>query len=353
MILNKEKLKPDFSLTSLKIVYKDYFPIGNIIDSTYMEEPYFSLLKHHYSILSPGNNLKPEYLAPNEKGGAYKWERADNMVNTALENGFKIFGHTLVWHRQTPAWMTQGSACEVKTNLQNYITEVLKHFKGRVHAWDVVNEAFNDDLSDVTETTDWKNCLRNTYRPDLAPWHKVLGADYIEFAFRTAREADPDITLYYNDYNMNVYNKARAVANMVKDINTRYKAETRGNRNLIEGVGLQSHYQIPFVTVEQVKTSIDMFIDLGVEIAISELDIRMVQYEEGECKDSVMTTADAQTQAEFFFGLFELYKSKAEYISHVTMWGMDDGNSWLSIGNPCLFDRYLNAKPAFHAIAKK
>jgi len=336
----------------LKDAYSSYFPIGNIIDSLYIDDPYFSLLKRHFSVVTPGNNLKPDYLAPNTKGGEYKWKEADKMTDKALANGFKVIGHVLVWHRQTPAWMTQGTGEEVKNNLEKYITDVMTHFKGRIFVWDVVNEAFRDDLSGVKDTTDWKTCLRtdkNNY--GASSWYGALGADYIEIAFRAARAADSDVILYYNDYSMDNQNKARAAANMIIDINARYKEETGGSRNLIEGIGLQSHYQAAgWFNVYYVRLSLDLFISLGIKTAVSELDIRMTDYKEAAGRDSVMTPDDAQAQAKLYAELFSLYKSRAENISRVTMWGMDDRNSWLSSGNPCLFDRNLKPKAAFHAI---
>ena len=336
---------PDLTLPSLKAAYSSYFPIGNIIDSIYIGEPYFSLLKHHYSVVTPGNNLKPSYLAPEAKGGSYKWTEADDMVDKAISNGFVVFGHTLVWHRQTPDWMTQGTQSQAQENLTSYITAVLNHFKNRISEWDVANEIFRDDLSGVTASTDWKTCLRTD-----APWYVALGAEYIELAYRTARIADPSVTLYYNDYSMDNQNKARAVANMIRDINQKYKNE--GNsRNLIEGIGMQSHYQTAnWFSVSNVAASLDMFIGLGIKVAISELDIRISDYKEGAKDDSVMTSADAQAQANLYKELFGIYKARAANISRVSMWGMDDYNSWLSVSNPCLFDRNLTAKPAFHAI---
>jgi len=335
---------PDLTLPSLKTAYSAFFPIGNIIDSIYMGEPYFSLLKHHYSIVTPGNNLKPQYLAPTARGGAYQWAEADAMVNKVISNGMDVFGHALVWHRQTPDWMTTGTQAEVQTNLTSYITTVLNHFSGRINAWDVANEIFRDGLSGVTAATDWKTCLRTD-----APWYMALGANYIELAYRTARAAAPGVTLYYNDYSMDDQNKARAVANMIRDLNQKYRDE--GNsRNLIEGMGMQSHYQIAGFSVSNVQASLDMFIGLGIEVAISELDLRIGTYSEGARLDTPMSSADATAQADLYAELFDLYKSRASSISRVSMWGMDDYNSWLSVGNPCLFDRNLNAKPAFHAI---
>jgi len=319
--------------------------IGNIIIPEYMSGPHFRLVKAHCDIVTPVNALKPEYIAPAVKGCDYRWNTpkkpgssgADHMVDYMLENDIKVHGHVLVWHDQTPAWMREGSNEEVKANLVHYIRDVLGHFKGRIKSWDVVNEAIRDGLS---PTEDWKEALRMSDNP----WYSALGADYIELSYRTAREADPELTLYYNDYMLENQNKADAACKMIQDINTRYRAE--GNdRNLIEGIGLQSHYwwSLGGVNIDNAEKTINKFIDIGVEISISELDISMG-------KSSPFTEADAVAQAEAYVSLFKLYRKYRKHIKRVTMWGLDDKNSWQPKGNPCLFDKNLNPKKAFFAL---
>ena len=136
---------------------------------------------------------------------------------------------------------------------------------------------------------------------------------------------------------------------MIDDINTRYKNETGGSRNLIEGVGTQSHYMGLDVNIDSVRVTLEKFKSLGIEIAISELDISTAGYVRGEGNDTVMTEKDEITQARVYAKLFKLYREYAPYISRIVSWGMDDCTSWLSAGNPCLFDWKLNAKKAFHA----
>ena len=324
--------------------YKNHFLIGNIIKEQYMDSVYFDMIKNNFNVVTPENILKPVSLTSN-RGGAYNWAYADEMINRALENGIVVHGHVLVWHDLTPVWMAKGTKTEAEENLKNYITDVLTHYHGRIHSWDVVNEAMRDGLSEADASGDWKKCLRSD-----VPWHRALGGNYIETAFLTAREADPDITLYYNDYDLENPRKAQAVWNMIHDINYRYRRTTGQGRNLIEGLGMQAHYQIKNFNENRVRSSLKKFSALNIELSISELDVTAAGYEVGEGKDIVMSENDAALQAMIYKRLFRFYRENAAYISRVSMWGIDDHNSWISAGTPCLFDRYLNPKQAFNAV---
>ncbi|MCL2443717.1 MAG: endo-1,4-beta-xylanase [Treponema sp.] len=338
--------KEETPLPALKTIYQDYFLIGNIINGRYMTGEYLELLTTHFNTVTCENQMKPDHLAPNRKGGQYNWSSADNMINEMAANGIQVHGHTLVWHNQTREWMFQGTPEEVRENMVNHINTVLAHFKGRVFSWDVVNEAVRERVNPGDQNSDWRTQLRTT-----SGWYRAMGADYIELAFRTARAADPDIVLYYNDYNMNNQRKAQVVANMIKDINDRYRAE--GNdRNLIEGIGLQAHYGFN-VRVDDVRATMDRFIELGLEISISELDVEIRSVGSGSFgtgKDTPTSEVEQRTQAIVYAQLFNLFKEYKDHIVRVTMWGMDDELSWKSLGNPCLWDAYLRPKQAFWAV---
>jgi len=332
-------LKP-FGQTSM---YKNDFLIGNIINEKFMDGAYFDIIKNHSNIITPENDLKPASLATN-RGGAYNWKYADQMVDKSLENGMSVHGHVLVWHDWTPEWMTKGTRAEVEDNLKTYITDVLTHYHGRIHSWDVVNEPIRNDLS-ADDVRDWKKCLCTDN-----PWYKALGANYIETAFRAAREADPSVTLYYNDNSLGYLYKSEAVYKMINDINNRYKKETGQKRNLIEGLGIQSHYYIKWFDEKLVRSALEKFSKLDIEISISELDVTATGYEMGGGKDIIMSEYDALKQADIYARLFKIYREYSACISRVTMWGIDDHNSWLSAGTPCIFDRYLNPKKAYNAV---
>jgi endo-1,4-beta-xylanase len=332
----------------LKEIYKDYFLIGNIINNTYMTGLHFDILLTHFNTVTAENAMKPDHLAPRQRGGQYNFAAADRMLQRMTENGIKVHGHTLVWHNQTHQWMTEGTPAQVRENLINHINTVLTHYRGKIASWDVVNEAVFSRVNPGTNLQDWRNQLR---RGDESGWFRALGADYVELAFRTARAADPDILLYYNDYNLDNQRKAQVVANMIKEINDRYRAEGN-NRNLIDGIGMQAHYGTTTI-VSNVRASIERFISLGLKVDISELDIDTKGIGSGSFgtgRNTRMTDVEQRTQAIKYAELFNLFKEYSEHITRVTMWGIDDETSWKSAGNPCLWNASLRPKQAFWAV---
>jgi len=339
------KTTPSLNPFGKKSKHKNNFLVGNIINERYMDGVYFDMIKNNFNVITPENSLKPASLTTN-RGGAYNWSYADQMINKSLDNGMPVHGHVLVWHDWTPEWMTQGSRADAEDNLKNHITDVLTHYRGKINSWDVVNEAVRNSLC-AKDAADWRKCLRAD-----SPWHRALGANYIETAFRAAREVDPDITLYYNDNGLEWPHKTEAVWKMINEINNRYKRETAQNRNLIEGLGIQSHYDAKCFDENKVRSSLEKFKTLNIEISISELDVNFANYQEGSGKDIVMSASDAAAQARIYSALFNIYREYAQYISRVTMWGIDDHNSCYSAGTPCLFDRYLNPKKAYNAVFK-
>ncbi|MCL1813157.1 MAG: endo-1,4-beta-xylanase [Treponema sp.] len=360
-------LTPDFSLRPLKEIYANDFLIGNITnwDGRTLSGKYLDLLKHHFNIVT-FNAAYPNQLAPSTKGGAYQFTNADNILNAAIRNNFQVHGHNLVWYgaeyeAKYGAWMTEGTREEVIQNMNNHITTVLRHFRGKINSWDVVNEAIKPNVTNAEARGDWRNCIITSKNADWVNnlWYKKLGADYIEIAFRAARAADPNITLYYNDNDLeNSPNKAEAVRKMIQDINDRYKRETGGTRNLIEGVGTQTHIGSMThspnlnLNINNVRTCLEKLTSLGIEIAITEVDVSIGGNQgQGEGRDSVVSERNAIAQGRVYAQLFQLFREYSSHIKFVTFWGIDDNNSWLSAGNPCLFDWKLNAKPAFHAVS--
>jgi len=162
----------------LKNIYKDNFLIGNVINDTYMSGDYLKLLKTHFNTVTCENDMKPDYLAKNS--GTYTYTNADKQVNAMIAAGMKVHGHTLVWHSQTPSWLTSSNA---ETNMKNYITMVMTHFKGRITSWDVVNEAMKDQglskyENEILTQGKWKEYLRNTTDGDgnaASLWFQKLG----------------------------------------------------------------------------------------------------------------------------------------------------------------------------------
>jgi endo-1,4-beta-xylanase len=261
-----------------------------------------------------------------------------------------IVGHTLVWHNQTPRWVfedEQGKSTNRETLLQRlraHIFTVVGRYKGRIHGWDVVNEALNQD---------------GTMRQ--SPWMKIIGDDYIVKAFQFAHEADPAAELYYNDYDLELPAKRAGAVDLIK------KLMAAGVR--LSGVGLQNHNLMEWPSVTDEDATIAAFRALGVKVHITELDVdvlprttkpgadyavdvpvtpKLNPYVDG--LPGVMQTALAKRYAE----LFQVYLKHSEGIERVTFWGVADGDSWLNnwpikgrTNYPLLFDRLGRTKPAF------
>lgn len=335
----QKELKP------VKEVYQDLFLIGTAISLQDIDGIRSELLKMHFSSVTAENSMKPSELQPVK--GNFTFDGADELVDAALDAGMKVHGHTLVWHQQSPEWMNTSTDAEGSTvylsreealeNLRDHIKTVVEHFGGRVISWDVVNEAMNDN---PPNPSDWKGSLRKS------PWYYAIGEDYVEQAFLAAREVldehpDWDIKLFYNDYNLDNQNKAQAVYNMVKEINENYKKAHPG-KLLIDGIGMQGHYSSS-TNPTNVELSLKKFIDLGVEVSITELDVRAGS-------NFQLPENEANIQGYFYAQLFNLLRDNAENVARVTFWGMDDGTSWRSAENPLLFDKALIAKPAYYAV---
>jgi len=349
---------PDLSLPPLKDIYTNDFLIGSIIDWNDIGNSgkHFDLIKHHYNIVSSTVTF-PYDLAPLNRGEAYRFTVADNYINQYIRNNIQVFGHTLVMpNAPPPSWFFEGTREEVIQNLNEYITTVVRHFRGRINAWDVVNEAVRDNLSARDARGDWKNNLYGSNRFDPRnPWYEKLGADFVELAFRAARTADPNIKLFYNDNSLEMnQNKLDVVFKMIKDINDRYKRETGEARNLIDGVGTQMHIWDSNLNINNVRNHFEKLSSLGIEIAVSEFDMPGVAYSNNIVTygyDTEMSERDAIAQALLYARIMQVINEYSAHITKVTFWGLDDNTSWLSVTNPQLFDWKLNAKHAFHAVS--
>ncbi|WP_025677594.1 endo-1,4-beta-xylanase [Paenibacillus massiliensis] len=332
-------------LTPIKNAYQNEFLIGNAITAEDLSGVRLQLLKLHHNTATAGNAMKPDALQPTK--GQFTFTAADTMVNKVLDEGMQMHGHVLVWHQQSPEWMNtrrdaQNNAIplgreEALANMRTHIRTVMEHFGDRVISWDVVNEAMSDN---PPNPVNWEASLRQS------PWYQSIGPDYVEQAFLAAREVLDDhpewnIKLYYNDYNEDNQNKAQAIAGMVEEINDRYALAHPG-KLLIDGIGMQGHYNVN-TNPENVRLSLERFINLGVEVSITELDIQAGS-------DYQLPDRLANAQGFLYAQLFKLFKEHADAIKRVTVWGLDDGTSWRSSSNPLLFDKNLQAKPAYYGV---
>ncbi|MEU6141308.1 endo-1,4-beta-xylanase [Streptomyces sp. NPDC047081] len=296
--------------------------IGTAVTGSKLTGSYGDIAGAQFNSLTPGNAMKWGSVEPAQ--GSFNWTEADQIVAFAQAHNQQVRGHTLVWHSQNPSWLTNGSwtSAQLGSLLQNHISTEVGRYKGRIAAWDVVNEPFNED---------------GTYRSTL--WYNGLGADYIANALTWARAADPDARLYINDYNVEGVNaKSTALYNLVKDL------KSRGIP--IDGVGLQAHLilgQVP-ATLQQ---NIQRFADLGVDVAITELDVRMALPSD--------STKLAQQAADYKSVLAACVA--VTRCAGVTVWGFTDSDSWVpstfpGYGAATPYDENYAPKPAYYAIAQ-
>ena len=287
-----------------------YFGVAVAVDR--LGEPdYTATLNREFNSVTAENSWKWESLQPSP--GYFDFSTADRIAEHARQQGMELRGHTLVWHSQLPSWVENiGSADELRAVMNNHITTVMEHYKGQISSWDVVNEAFEDGGS---------GARRNSV------FQRVIGNSWIEEAFRTAREVDPDATLCYNDYNTDAWNtaKTQAVYNMVADFVSRGVP--------IDCVGFQAHFNSGNPVPENYHQTLQNFADLGVEVQLTELDI----------------AGWGDSQAEQYAGVTLACLAVAE-CTGITVWGVTDKYSWRAEDTPLLFDGDYNPKQAYYAV---
>lgn len=306
-------------------------------------DPHFRLLVKHFGAIVAGNEMKPEALQPTE--GNFRFAQADKLVEYANLTGTLVRGHTLLWHNQTPAWFFADPQDASKPaskelllkRLETHISEVVSHFKGQIYAWDVVNEVLSD-----------RSGLRTG--EEGSKWFAIAGSDYIDVAFRAARAADPEALLTINDYNLESSPaKRQAMFDLVKGMKARGVP--------VDVVGLQGHISMYGPSVEDFRQAIRMYAALGVKVQVTELDMSIYSGS-GEAKKDPSAEI-LNRQARRYAELFSMFREEAQAgrLDMVMFWGGSDDYTWLDnfpvAGRPdapLLFDRKLQAKPAFWAI---
>ena len=326
--------RPDISGVSLKEIYKDYFMIGTIYNTYIDSGKDNELVKQHFNVITPENLMKPEYMQRPQ--GTFNFRDSDHMMSIAERDGLAVVGHTLAWHSQSGDFLgiqnTEGQPVtrdEAIQQLKDHIYGVAGQYKGQIYSWDVLNEAIADGAK-LPENGDWTVCLRDTQ------WLRSIGPEYVAMAFQFAHEADPDALLYYNDYNLNVADKAEIVAAMVTDL--------RSQGVPIHGIGMQGHYSID-TGLGSVRNSLKLFSQIeGIKISVTELDVGVPN------SNGKLSSQNEKKQALFYAKLFNIYKEYADVIERVTFWGYRDDTSWRSENCPLLFNKDLSPKEAFYAL---
>jgi GH35 family endo-1,4-beta-xylanase/enterochelin esterase-like enzyme len=333
----------------LKDAYKDYFTIGVALNQRNVsDDAQKALVIKDFNSVTAENDWKPGEIHPKE--GVWNFERADKIADFCRQNGIKMRGHCLCWHAQFADWMfVDKKGREVKKEvfyerLRDHIHTVMNRYKDVVYAWDVVNEAMADDGG-----RGWGPRRGEEPSPYRQSRHfKLCGDEFIAKAFEFAREADPNVLLFYNDYSCVDEGKRERIYNMVK------KMKDAGVP--IDGIGMQGHYNIYFPDEAQLDKAISRFKELVKHIHITELDLRMnnesggqLMFSRGEAKPMAGYMNTLQTDQ--YARLFKVFRKHADVIDNVTFWNLGDRDSWLGVNNhPLPFDENYKPKACYRAI---
>jgi len=301
-------------------------------------------ISNEFSAIVPENCMKPGPIHPEEN--KFYWDEADKFVAFGEKNKLTVTGHCLIWHSQLPRWFFVDSTGKdvtpevLKERMRQHIYAVVRHYKGRVKGWDVVNEAFEDNGS-----------YRNS------KFFRILGKDFIKYAFQFAHEADPNVELYYNDYNVETPSKCDGIVQLVKDL------KAAGCR--IDAVGSQSHMHMDSPSLSAIEASIKKLRDAGVKVLITEWDISILpsaysganistQIGYAEKMDPYRAGVPDSVQQKWnkrMCDVFSIFLKYSDVVDRVTVWGLNDAGTWLNnfpirgrMDSPVLFDRNNNRK---------
>ncbi|MUT68568.1 endo-1,4-beta-xylanase [Paenibacillus sp. NEAU-GSW1] len=327
-------------IPSLKDEFADDFMLGTALLVNEIEDPNgpdAQLIKKHFNSLTAGNELKWDATEPQE--GQFNFTRSDKIVNFAVENGIAMRGHTLIWHSQTPEWVfydENGNLASKEllfARMKRHIENVVGRYKGKIYAWDVVNE--------VLEPGDKQpGGLRNSL------WYKIAGEEFIEKAFQYAHEADPNAKLFINDYNTNMPDKRQDLHDLIK------RLKDKGIP--VDGVGHQTHIGIESPQAQELDDMIQAFTDLNIEQQVTELDMS-VYTNDNDAYETFSLELQVK-QARRYKEIFDVFRKHADQLTAVIFWGKDDLNTWLRTfpvdrnNWPLLFDERLQAKYAYWAL---
>jgi len=338
------------STVSLKNAYVKNFNIGTALDTNQILEanPLVNrLIAKEFNSITPENCMKSMFLQPEKD--KFDFKMADKYVAFGEKHKMFIHGHTLIWHSQLPSWLSKvKDSVAMSEAMTKHISTIVEKYKGRIGSWDVVNEALNED------GTLRKSVFLNSY-----------GKDFLTHAFKLAAKADPKTDLYYNDYNLCNAKKRKGAVELVKNL--------QKNGAKIDGVGEQGHWNLITPTLDEIEQTILDFSALGVKVAITELDITVLpnpwdvvgadvsQRSEASEKMNPYPKAlpeDIKIQlAARYEAIFKLFIKHQDKISRVTLWGVNDGQSWLNdwpikgrTNYPLLFDSELKPKKAYYSI---
>lgn len=325
--------------------------VGCAVDTHDLIDPKLAeLITMQFDGLTPEYEMMPEKLV--DDAGHYTFDAADRVVAFAEAHRMPVFGHMLVWNFVTRKWLFEAKdgtplpRAQALANLERYITKVVGHYKGRIKAWNVVNEAISDRDGEFLKDT---------------PARRAIGEDYVEKAFQFAHTADPEVALYYNDYNI------EQPAKLAKTLRLVHALQERGVR--LDAVGIQGHWLIDWPPTEQIDHGIAALAATGVKVMVTELDVDPLPRhgggadldttEQGEDPYPDGLPPEIQQKLAKRYGEIVAAIVRQPAVTTLGFWGTHDGRSWLNnfpvkgrTNHPLLFDRSYQPKPAFDAVVK-
>ncbi|PHN01623.1 endo-1,4-beta-xylanase [Flavilitoribacter nigricans] len=330
-------------MKGLKDYYADYFTMGVSVGPRNFSGPDSALIVNEFASITAENIMKMGPIHPTED--RYNWEYAYQLIDFAETHNLKVRGHTLCWHNQVGDWMFEDERGETVSKtvllqrLKDHIFQVAGRYRGKIYAWDVVNEAISDAPDEF---------YRNS------KWYQICGEDFIFKAFEYAHEAAPDALLFYNDYSAIGARKRNKIIELIK------KLQAAGIP--IHGMGIQGHWSVHGPDEAELRAALSAYAELGLEVQITELDLSVYPSESGRRskrsdEDDSFTAEREQQQIDQYRMIFGVFRDFKDVISAVTFWNVSDRHSWLDNfpvrgrkNYPLLFDQERQRKPAYRAV---
>ena len=309
-----------------------------------------AIVSKEFNSISPENSLKWMFVQP--EYNQFNFKVADDYVKYGIENNMYVVGHALIWHSQLSEFV---SSIEDKNKfyqvVENHINKLVSRYKNKIDAWDVVNEAFNEDGT-LRESVFFNN----------------MGKNYIQEVFKLASQADPNADLIYNDYNLYKTEKRKAILKMVQSI------KSKGVK--ISGIGVQAHWDLNSPTIKEIEQIILDISNIGCSVSFTELDISVLpspwELAGAEVNQNFTQFEGDKTMnpypkdlpeflsiklAKRYQDIFNLFVKHKDKISRVTFWGVSDKHSWLNdwpikgrTNYPLLFDKNHQTKQAYNSL---
>lgn len=321
-------------IPSLKKVYENYFDIGAAVHPQGLEQ-LGDLAKTQFSSLTAENQMKPEPIHP--QPDQWKFEDADRIVAFARENKLHMRGHTLVWHNQTPNWIYENADREtLLARVKGHMQVMFDRYGKDVIAWDVVNEAIEDKGDAIFRDS---------------RYHQIVGDDLVVKSFEMARELLPSGYFVYNDYNEILPEKRKKILTLLDML------QSAGN--LVNAFGLQCHWNIHDLDLDELRRSIELYAAKGVHLQMTELDLSLFASSDTAIYDAA-TPENLALQADLYGKIFAIFREYKDVIDSVTFWGLTDKISWLQgfpvrgrgFNRPLLFDGEGQPKEVFWRVAQ-